>query len=175
MSPAPATSAQGAASAERTEVAPKSPRKRFRFFGPIRRRDQQRFEEAFKKRFTMCGVLNQEIVAYVDRVLDRQINKTNGLLAFDGLLFAALSLQKSESGSLPISIKIGVTSALLAALLLIFLLVVSFGAVDDYDSTASDFEAKCRTIYWRTYLLCVSVISSLTAAICALWQLRWFW
>jgi hypothetical protein len=155
-------------------LMPKAPKRRFRFFAPFRHRDREIFETKLRERFTMCGVLNEGIIEYVDRVLDRQINKANGLLAFNGLLFTALSVANSGRSATPTSVKIGSAFALFAAIILILLLVVSFGAGDDYDSTSSDFKVKCRTIYLRTNTICISVMFSITAAMFSLWQLRWF-
>lgn len=145
---------------------------RFRFLAPLRASDRRSFETNLSTRFSTCGVLTEGAVEYVDRVIDRQINKANGLLAFDGLLFTALSVVSPGTGSTPISIKIGSGLALVAALPLILLLVVSFGKIDDYTTPSADFTKKCQTIYWRTYAICFSVLFSIAAALTSLWRLR---
>lgn len=139
----------------------------FRLLPPFKDAKRSEFQRALLARFPDC----EGAVEYVDRVLDRQINKANGLLAFDGLLFTALSVVSASVNPIPISIRIGCALALIAALPLILLLVVDFGKISDYVKPCTDFTAKCLTIYYRTYAIILSVLLSVAAAGVSLWRL----
>lgn len=55
------------------------------FFAPLKKEDRQKFELYLLNRLS-SGVFThntEAAVTYIDRVLDRQINKANGLLAFN--------------------------------------------------------------------------------------------
>ena len=137
-----------------------------RFFPPAKLQ-----KEAFQGHLLARFDAKEGIVEYIDRVLDRQINKANGLLAFNGLLFTALSVISSAAGSTPLSIKVGGTLALAASIPLIPIFVVQFGGISAYQTPQKDFESKCKTIYRRTWGIDLSVFLSFFAAAFALLHL----
>ena len=138
----------------------------YRFFSPPAKR-QEAFETHLLNRFSN----REHAVDYIARILDRQISKANGLLAFDGLLFAALSIIRPESGPVPVSIRIGSAFALLASISLLLLFVVQFGGVGNYRDAEADFRAACKIIYSRTNTIALSVLCSLVASIALIWRL----
>jgi hypothetical protein len=137
----------------------------YHILAPFRSTNRDSFERHLFSRFP-CS---EDAVEYADRMIDRQINKANGLLAFNAILFTALTLKPNSAQ--PTLTTIGSVAALIATIPLLLLLIVKFGSINEYKCPQDDFKASCRTFYIRTYAIAISVLCSLVATLVSLWLL----
>lgn len=115
----------------------------------------------------MQASLSEDVIVYVYRFLDRQISKSTGLLSYNGLLLATLNLISGQPVMWPASVFItaGRISALLAALLVLPLLFVKWGKVEEYASVENDLISVVTTLAWRTRLVTTAILLSLATTI----------
>ena len=112
-------------------------------------------------------------IEYVYRIMDRQINKAIGLLAFDALLFAALTLVDAQKAfaegtlwsRLPVA---GGALALASYLPLLVILWLMWGAPRELESAEKELVAAMKVIWTRTYCLSVALYFSFGATLIAI-------
>ena len=111
----------------------------------------------------------ERVVAYADRVIDRQINKTRGILPFNSIIMAALAIERARlplpatpdpEAWLPIGAFFLIMLALVvSSLLCLNLFLVHRGPSTDYASFKDEFgktidliNERSRSIEWATVL-----------------------
>jgi hypothetical protein len=100
---------------------------------------------------------------YVIKSNDRIINKAIGLLAFDGLVIAALGIWRLES-QVARSIG-GICAAASATILLVTHFIVSTGQPGDYKEAATDFSAFVVEIVRRAKYIFVAAVLSIASVL----------
>jgi len=127
-----------------------------------------RFSEGDPKVFTEKGV------DYINRVLDRQINKARGLLTYNALLVTAINtvvVARTPRGAVPVFmhwIDIGRILALASCIPLLAIFYLIWGPAEVFKDAASDFAGTYNTLRQRTYLLTVAIYATLLATLIAL-------
>lgn len=123
--------------------------------------DQRAFEEQILSR---CQNNPEGAVAYIDRVIDRQLNKAGGLLTFNSVLIAALNLL----GDGAFLTNVGSLTAIVSCLPLLFMMYVIWAPAGQYATAEKDFRRGCKLSYYRARLLSLSLAASLVATTIAL-------
>lgn len=121
---------------------------------PIKQADRERWEATLEQRFGH----KEDAVTYMQKVLDRQINKARGLLTFNSILVAALGSQ-----DLPIACleKWAAISALLSCLPLLALMRVKWPTdPTEVKDAHSDLKSHCSDSYGKSFILTVSLVLS---------------
>lgn len=134
--------------------------------------DRWAIETSIRKRFPSGEGAAEDAVEYIYRIMDRQINKAIGLLAFNALLFAALTLvdaRKAFDGvswwsKAPVT---GATLALLSCLPILVILWLKWGSPRDLGSADAELQAAMKVIWLRTYCLSTSLYLSSAATLTA--------
>src|SRR5260221_8423651 len=136
-------------------------------------RDRWAIETSIRKRFPGGEGTSEDAVEYIYRIMDRQINKAIGLLAFNALLFAALTLvdaRKAFEGlswwsKAPVT---GAALALLSCLPILVILWLKWGSPRDLGSPDAELQAAMKVIWLRTHCLSASLYLSSVATLTAL-------
>lgn len=115
---------------------------------PLGAGERRLFEDALLSRF---GGDAEKAQAYMDKVLDRQINKARGLLSATSILAG-------------IAIYVGSTFATLMAfasiLCMLDILFVRWSATPSYATAHEDFLRTCRLCYSRSILVTLAIAST---------------
>ena len=142
---------------------------------PFREKNRQAYEDKFRERFSVpagpagATKVSEEAIEYIYRIMDRQINKGIGLLAYNALLFAALTLVgdrgiREASGlfwsKLPVD---GGTLALLSCVPLLVLLWVKWPSAAVFADAGREFTGALKVLWWRTHCLTISLYLSFLA------------
>jgi hypothetical protein len=144
------------------------------FFGaPLGKTQRKAFKDAVVQRFTTtvggAATADYESAAsYATEILDRQINKANGLLTYNGLLLTAFTVLWTQAASQRAAL-LGSLCALAASAPLVGLFHVSWGKPGDFSSHQNEFETVWLTVFRRTYWITTSVWLSLLATAFAVW------
>jgi hypothetical protein len=145
---------------------PKPPRpKNFLLGAPYQGKDREEFQAALLERFSQAADdAGEKAVKYVDTIVDRQINKASGLLAFNSILYAATTI--STANSMPQTV-CGFL-ALASSIILVPMMFVLWGQPSQYKTAQADFQDACKSAYRKSYMLTASLILSTGAAVFAL-------
>lgn len=137
-------------------------------FTPLARR---KYEEALLERFKTDP---EGAASFQMRLIERQINKARGLLAFDALLFNALTniYNHSQSPSLLEVARRGCLAALLSCVPLLLLLFVSWPPPGACGDPQTEFRAACKVSYDRSYLLTLSLVLSIATLGLTVWLIH---
>jgi hypothetical protein len=116
---------------------------------------------------------SEAAVEYIYRIMDRQINKAIGLLAFDALLCAALTLVDAQKvfaeGTLwskaPVA---GAALALGSCLPLLVILWLKWGAPSELQNAEKELAAAMKVIWTRTHCLSLALYFSFGATLVAI-------
>ena len=133
----------------------------YKLGAPIFKEDKERFESAIWKREDTP----KDAFEYVDKVIDRQINKAVGLLTANAVLFTCFTLNSGDRLTKPASIL-----TLISSLLLLYLLYVVWSESDSYENYEADFKRACQILYKRSYVLSFSIMTSIFSLLLALIQ-----
>jgi hypothetical protein len=106
------------------------------------------------------------LMSYVERIIDRQINKARGILTFDGIMIVAVRYYDTPPATPPNVAYVLSTQALwIAILLCLFLCWVHWGKPDrkpDFETEFEDSAALIRNrsilVQWAVYLSVGSVV-----------------
>jgi len=129
---------------------------------PFSSADRHAFETAILERFAE----NPEAAfSYVNGITDRQIAKAGGLLAYNSIVFAALQF----NGLTTTAAKLASGLSLTAAVLLLLLLYVRWGAANEYRDPMSDFQSATKTCCRRAIILTIALALSLVATAVTFW------
>ncbi len=124
-------------------------------------------------------VLGDAAVAYVDRIVDRQLTKARGILAFDGLMLAFLGLTARSATTLDISMAHRASVLLLMGLLAassaicLNLFRARWGYVADFTTFSREIAATLaltrRRSFWieRTVRLSVLALAGIVVLVVA--------
>jgi hypothetical protein len=116
---------------------------------------------------------SETAIEYIYRIMDRQINKAIGLLAFDALLCAALTLVDAQKvfaeGTLwskaPVA---GAALALGSCLPLLVILWLKWGAPSELENAEKELAAAMKVIWTRTHCLSLALYFSFGATLVAI-------
>ncbi len=129
-------------------------------FGPLPGTEgANSFETNLATRFNESKPL-EGAVTYIDRVIDRQLNKARGLLSFNSILLAALNFEHSCVPHWPEWASI---LALVSSVPLLLLMLVVWGQPSRFATAADDLKATVTLSCWRGYALVFSFLFSLAA------------
>jgi hypothetical protein len=111
------------------------------------------------------------VIGYVERVIDRQINKARGILPFNSLVIAAFGFERTkltphlQIHNVDINVMLLFAMALLAAsgIICLWLMLVRFGAAADYGSYTTELTGSLGVIKKRAVLLEIATVLSLWA------------
>lgn len=106
-------------------------------------------------------------LGYLERVIDRTVNKARGILPFNSVLLTILGLQLSNS-RLPAALQwshvLGITAAgllILSCLLLLSIFWVHWGVESDYEDFRNEFNSTASLIRDRSAVLQFSTLLSI--------------
>jgi hypothetical protein len=120
---------------------------------------------ALLKRFGTTTAGEEKAFEYLDKVLDRQINKANGLLALNSILFTAFTLS-NISGWAVIP---GSWSTLGSSAMLLNLLWFRTGNAHRYEKPSDEIDDICSTIFrWKRNINIAIRLSAFSMAIAAI-------
>ncbi|UMY18500.1 hypothetical protein MMB17_03945 [Methylobacterium organophilum] len=97
---------------------------------------------------------------YLDRIVDRLINKARGILPFNSILIVIANLERALDAHKEL-INASLVSLVVSTVLLINLFWVHWGDVDHYASAAREFGATVRIIWVRSMIMQISIFLSL--------------
>lgn len=120
---------------------------------PVFHKDQEEFEKALLSRF---GDDTEKAFSYIDKVADRQINKTRGILTSTSIL-AGVAL---VAGSF-----VALILALISVLVLLSIFFVQWDRFDRYQNAEADFRATCRVSYTRSIIMSGAIILTVASII----------
>lgn len=124
--------------------------------------DRQAFKDAILKRY---GGQAEPAFAYVNQVIDRQISKASGLLAFNSIVFAGLQVANVST----FAAKLSAVLSLLAALLLLLLMHVKWGSPDTFHTAENDLNYSLNVCFNRATVISWSLALSVGATAAAIW------
>lgn len=112
-------------------------------------------------------------LTYLERVIDRQLNKCRGILSFDGLLLASVKMwadklpNNSGMGHSLAVFALGLAAFFLLAssIVMLDLLWVHWGASDDYKTYGREVVASIKVCEHRSRLISCSVVLSVGAVV----------
>jgi hypothetical protein len=135
--------------------------------GPRSRTELQKLQDDLANRF---GGHWEQAVEYINKWHDRFLNKARGLLAFNGLVLAALSAVYRESHRIPAKLVLaGCACAVIAAgMLLINQCLVHFGDLGKYEDAKKEFPSSVIQIAVHGKSIVVAGILSFLAMLCLL-------
>jgi hypothetical protein len=126
------------------------------------------------KRF---NVDTEKAVTYMEKALDRQLNKARGLLTFNSILVAALRVQEGQTYCCWNNI--GSIFAIVSCLPLLLMLWVVWGSNEDYSETVKDFDRLfalcCKRAYRLSFSILASIVATGIALACAVCKLHLPW
>jgi hypothetical protein len=120
-------------------------------------------------------------VAYVDRIIDRQINKARGILPFNSILMTFLSFEATRHLTLSDKVILGLIQELhpwilislaISSVLMLELFWSHWGPADTYKSFTNDLTSGCLVARDRAVILDVAIILSV-ASIAAILLVEW--
>lgn len=99
---------------------------------------------------------------YLERVVDRQINKVRGILTFDSILIVAIrtTIDGAHPNLFAGSRNVAMSCLWIAVLICLSLCFVRWGTAKHYDDAWTEFEATTQLIRRRTILVQMAVILS---------------
>ncbi|MGP0093048.1 MAG: hypothetical protein ACLPKB_24355 [Xanthobacteraceae bacterium] len=120
------------------------------------------------------------LIAYVERIIDRQINKTRGILPFNSILIAAFNFERNKllgatswRIDVPAMISFAIIGLAISSALCLVLFFVRRGKSNHYESFSAQFEwirgilrSRSSVIEWATILSLAAFlvgIASITA------------
>ncbi|MBY0468769.1 MAG: hypothetical protein K2Q07_07315 [Burkholderiaceae bacterium] len=122
--------------------------------------------EAFKAAILGRYQGNAELAfAYVNQVIDRQISKASGLLAFNSIVFAGLQVANTST----FAAKLSAVLSLLAALLLLLLMHVKWGSPESFQTAENDLNYSLNVCFNRALAISWSLALSVGATATAIW------
>ncbi|OYT99284.1 MAG: hypothetical protein CFE40_05300 [Burkholderiales bacterium PBB1] len=124
--------------------------------------DRQAFKTAILGRFSGNAELAFD---YVNRVIDRQISKASGLLAFNSIVFAGLQIANVST----FAAKLSAVLSLLAALFLLLLMHVKWGSPDTFQTAEDDLNYSLNVCFNRAMVISWSLALSIGATAAAIW------
>jgi hypothetical protein len=135
--------------------------------GPRSKAELQKLQDNIANRFAGQW---EHAVDYVNKRHDRFLNKARGLLAFNGLVLAALGAVYRESHRIPARLVLaGCLFAVIAAgMLLLNQCLVHFGDLDKYEDAKKEFPSSLTQIVVHGKSIVVAVILSFLAMLCLL-------
>jgi hypothetical protein len=124
--------------------------------------DRQAFKTAILGRF---GGNAELAFGYVNQVIDRQISKASGLLAFNSIVFAGLQIANVST----FAAKLSAVLSLLAALFLLLLMHVKWGSPDTFQTAEDDLNYSLNVCFNRAMVISWSLALSIGATAAAIW------
>lgn len=124
--------------------------------------DREAFKSAILGRYKGDAEL---AFAYVNKVIDRQISKAGGLLAFNSIVFAGLQIAGVSSGPA----KLSAVLSLLAALMLLLLMRVKWGSPASFQTADDDLSYSLNMCFNRAMAISWSLLLSVGATAAAIW------
>jgi len=119
----------------------------------------------------------ERLVAYVDRALDRQINKARGILPFNSLIMALMAIEKTRipaaiqwndslSDVALFAIFFAIVGLAASSFLCLELFWVHWGRAEIYGAFAKEYENSMTTLRDRSRILarCIIISAASTAA-----------
>lgn len=128
---------------------------------PLTKKGFSKYKDAIGKRYQNNW---EKAFSYVNKVLDREINKSIGLLTFNGILFAALSLAENKTTL----INWAKVLVLFSCVPLLRVMFVVWGRPSDSSSDQKDFDATFKMVWWRSGFILISLVLSFLATLCCL-------
>jgi len=107
---------------------------------PWHQADKENFETALLTRYK--DQIEKPFL-YVNAIIDRQISKAGGLLAYNSILYAATTI----SATATLSESICGFLALASSFPLIMMMHVIWGSSTQYETSQAEFKATCKMIY----------------------------
>lgn len=120
---------------------------------PIRRAEQRAFENALLTRY---GGDAEKAFMYIEKVLDRQINKTRGILTSTSIL-AGVALVMESFGA--------IIAAFISVFMLLSIFFVQWDSLPRYQNAEADFKATCRTCYTRSIIMSIAILLSVASIV----------
>lgn len=106
--------------------------------------------------------------AYMERVIDRIINKARGILPFNSILLVIVGMERAEQKN-PLVIAVTLASLAFSSLILLTLFWVHWGKVDHYQKASDEFNATARIIWFRSYVLQIAIVASFIGVFGVIW------
>ena len=121
----------------------------------------------------------ERLVAYVDRALDRQINKARGMLPFNSLIMALMAIEKARipaslqwndslSDIFLIAILAVIAGLAASSFLCLELFWVHWGAPENYGAYSTEFQNSMAMLRNRSRILAKCIIISATSTLVAI-------
>ena len=124
--------------------------------------DREAFKSAILSRYKGDAEL---AFGYVNHVIDRQISKASGLLAFNSIVFAGLQVANTST----FAAKLSAVLSLLAALLLLLLMHVKWGSPPSFQTAEDDLNYSLHMCFNRAMAISWSLALSVGATAAAIW------
>ena len=117
------------------------------------------FAKAVKARFSSAP---ETAVTYLDRIIDRQLNKARGLLSFNSILIAALNIERSAGHTTahPCPTDIASIAALVSCMPLLVMMYVVWGPLTTYEDPGAEIDRAVKLCCKRAYMLTASLLAS---------------
>ncbi len=124
--------------------------------------DREAFKAAILSRYKGDAEL---AFSYVNQVIDRQISKASGLLAFNSIVFAGLQVADTST----FAGKLSAVLSLLAALLLLLLMHVKWGSPESFQTAEDDLDYSLHMCFNRAMAISWSLALSVGATAATIW------
>jgi len=112
------------------------------------------------------------VIAYVERIVDRQINKARGILPFNSIIIAALSFEKARSAQSPVAgginlgwlllfvtLGLAISSALCLRMFFVRWTSTDYGYFHlEFESTMEMIVRRSKIVEWATVIALASLI-----------------
>jgi hypothetical protein len=110
-----------------------------------------------------------QLLTYIHRELDRQINKVRGVLTFNAILVVAARVDAAEYGLYgKCLLQAALVYVSLSIVVCLYTFLVRWGDLREYDSFDQEFKFKLRHVGERTltinYALALSMVSAIAIA-----------
>ena len=127
---------------------------------PWKAEDKKAFEDTILNRFNDFGL--EKAVEFMDRVIERQLIKSSGLLTFNSILIGVVHYISSSPN---IWANIATYLSMVSCLPLLSMMYVKWGPATAFTNAEIDVRRACKICFHRAHLLTISLGLSVAAVI----------